>query len=73
LDDLNRRKHELKIVLKKLVKLNKSIEDLDNEVDQLQEDDIKISAVLEQAIVSLFYYIYHSFLFFLNIIYYYIM
>ncbi|KAI8061999.1 RecF/RecN/SMC [Thamnidium elegans] len=50
LDEFNRRKQELKLVLKKLVKLNKSIEDLDNEIDELQEDDIKISSVLEQAI-----------------------
>ncbi|GAA5798475.1 hypothetical protein HPULCUR_003879 [Helicostylum pulchrum] len=50
LGEFNRRKQELKLVLKKLVKLNKSIEDLDNQIDELQEDDIKISSVLEQAI-----------------------
>ncbi|KAI9351904.1 RecF/RecN/SMC [Pilaira anomala] len=50
LDEFNRRKQQLKIVVKKLVKLNKSIEDLDNQIDELQEDDIKISSVLEQAI-----------------------
>lgn len=26
--------------------------DLDNQIDELQEDDIKINSVLEQAIVS---------------------
>jgi structural maintenance of chromosome 3 (chondroitin sulfate proteoglycan 6) len=52
LDDLNRRKQQLKMLTKKLVRLAKRIGDLDNEIDQLQEDDIKISSVLEQAIVK---------------------
>ncbi|KAG2211831.1 hypothetical protein INT47_004517 [Mucor saturninus] len=49
-DELMRRKHELKIALKKLVKVNKTIGDLDSQVDKLQEEDIKISSVLEEAI-----------------------
>ncbi|KAI7902915.1 uncharacterized protein BX663DRAFT_55209 [Cokeromyces recurvatus] len=48
--DLNRRKHELKLVTKKLVRLSNRIGELDNEIDRLQEDDIKINSVLEQAI-----------------------
>ncbi|KAI9480450.1 MAG: RecF/RecN/SMC [Benjaminiella poitrasii] len=49
-EDLNRRKQELKLVTKKLVRLSTRIGELDNEIDQLQEDDIKINNVLEQAI-----------------------
>lgn len=52
LDDLNRRKQQLKMLTKKLVRLAKRIGDLDNEIDQLQEDDMKISSVLERAIVN---------------------
>ncbi|KAI8368390.1 hypothetical protein EDC96DRAFT_138627 [Choanephora cucurbitarum] len=49
LEDLNRKKHELRVVIKKLVKLSKRIGDLDDEIDELQEDDVKISEVLEKA------------------------
>lgn len=52
LDDLNRRKQELKSTTKKLVRLTNRIGELDNEIDQLQEDDIKITNVIEQATVS---------------------
>jgi structural maintenance of chromosome 3 (chondroitin sulfate proteoglycan 6) len=53
LEDLNRHKQQLKTLTKKLVRLGKRIGDLDNEIDQLQEDDINISSVLEQAIVNI--------------------
>ncbi|RCH98817.1 Structural maintenance of chromosomes protein 3, partial [Rhizopus stolonifer] len=49
LEDLNRRKQELKMVTKKLVRVTKRIGDLDNDIDELQEDDVKISDVLEKA------------------------
>lgn len=51
-DDLKRSKYELKLVTKKLVDLSKRIGDLDNQIDQLHEDDVKINGVLEQAVVS---------------------
>lgn len=54
LDDLNRRKQELKLTTKKLVRLTNRISELDNEIDELQEDDIKITNVIEQATVSCF-------------------
>ncbi|KAG1445861.1 hypothetical protein G6F56_009762 [Rhizopus delemar] len=47
LDDLNRRKNELKVVTKRLVRLTKHIEDLDSEVDQLLEEDMKITEAIE--------------------------
>lgn len=52
MDDLKRSKYELKLVTKKLVDLSKRIGDLDNQIDQLHEDDVKINGVLEQAVVS---------------------
>lgn len=53
LDDLKRSKYELKLVTKKLVDLSNRIGDLDNQIDQLHEDDVKINGVLEQAVVSI--------------------
>lgn len=52
LDDLKRSKYELKSVTKKLVELSKRIGELDNQVDQLHEDDVKINTVLDQSVVS---------------------
>ncbi|CAO3654057.1 unnamed protein product [Mucor hiemalis] len=50
LDDLNRRKKELKHVLNKLVNVNTIIGDLDNKVDELQKVDTKVNSVLEDSI-----------------------
>ncbi|KAI9276287.1 RecF/RecN/SMC [Sporodiniella umbellata] len=46
-DDLNRRNNELRTVTRRLVKLTKRIEDLDTEVDQLLEEDMKITEAIE--------------------------
>ncbi|CAO3632520.1 unnamed protein product [Mucor fragilis] len=50
LDDLKRSKYELKSVTKKLVELSKRIGELDNQIDQLHEDDVKIHTVLDQSV-----------------------
>ncbi|KAG0746639.1 hypothetical protein G6F57_008240 [Rhizopus arrhizus] len=49
LDELNRRRNELKLVIKKLGKLTKQIEDLDSEVEQLLQDDLKITEMIENT------------------------
>lgn len=50
IEDLNRRKKELKHVLNKLVNVNTIIGDLDNKVDELQKVDTKVNSVLEDSI-----------------------
>lgn len=52
LDDLKRSKYRLKSVTKKLLELSKRIGELDNQIDQLHEDDVKIHTVLDQSVVS---------------------
>ncbi|KAG1213842.1 hypothetical protein G6F69_002459 [Rhizopus microsporus] len=49
LDELNRRRNELKMITKKLGRLTKRIEDLDTEVDQLLEEDVKITEKIEST------------------------